>query len=192
MQKQSSLQTSATALPRPPPPPIGPLTTTLTGLSSLNGSAIPNLRVQMLMKEREKYRQRSQEILAYGVPSLSEDSGAGTVTGMDAFLGNSDCHSRQESSDSGLGLGSFSLPRTPDGVLNSDADDRNPVSVATHTSVTEDLGLDSLNITSMDLGNENMDSDDLMSALPNLAEDLQLSDLEAIFSNNSNKNSVWL
>ena len=188
LQKQSSLQTSATALTRPPPPPIGALSATLTGLSSLNGSADfkPNLRVQMLLKEREKYRQRSQEILSY--TTLSEDSGTGTVTGMDAFLGNSDCHSRQESSDSGLGLGSFSLPRTPDGVLSSDADDRNPVGVATHTS--EDLGLDLLNITSMDLGNDNMDSDDLMSALPVLPEDLQ--DLEAILSNNSNKNSVWL
>lgn len=191
MQKQSSLQTSSTTLPRPPPPPIGPLSTTLTGISSLNGCADfkPNLRVQMLLKERERYRQRSQEIL-YGVPSLGEDSGTGTVTGMDAFLGNSDCHSRQESSDSGLGLGSFSLPRTPEGALSPDGDDRSSASLTPHTSVSEDLGLDSLNITSMDLGNENMDSDDLMSALPVLTEDLQLSDLEAILSNN--KNSVWL
>jgi hypothetical protein len=191
LQKQNALP--ASALTRPPPPPIGPLSATLSGISSLNGSA-PNLRVQMLLKEREKYRQRSQEIL-YGVPSLvSEDLGTSTLTGMDAFLGNSDCHSRQESSDSGLGLGSFSLPRTPDGILNSDSEtDRSVTGVSTHTtSVTEDLGLDSLNITSMDLGNDNMDSDDLMSTLPVLPEDLQLSDLEAILSNNSKTNSVWL
>lgn len=209
LQKQMTLQASATAVTRPPPPPIGALSATLTGMSSLSNSVDfkPHLRVQQLQKEREKYRQRSQEIL-FG-PSFSEDSGTGTVTGMDAFLGNSDCHSRQESSDSGLGLGSFSLPRTPDGVLNSDSDDRNPVGVAAHSS--EDLLLDSLNITSMDLGNDNMDSDDLMmSGLPVLPEDvLQLSDLEAILSinsnsgnnnnnsnsnnsNNLNKNSVWL
>lgn len=193
MHKRSSMQTSATAVSRPPPPPIGPLSTTLTGISCLNGSADfgkPNLRVQMLLQEKERYRQRSQEIL-YGVPSLSEESVApGTVTGMDAFLGNSDCHSRQESSDSGLGLGSFSLPRTPEGVLSSESDDRSSAVMTPHTSVSEDLGLDSLNITSMDLGNENMDSDDLMSTLPVLAEDLQLPDLEDFLRNN--KNSVWL
>lgn len=189
LQKQSSLQTSATAVTRPPPPPIGPLSTTLTGINSLNGDFGKQHRVQLLQQERERYRQRSQEIL-FGVPSLSEESvGTGTVTGMDAFLGSVDCHSRQESSDSGLGLGSFSLPRTPEGVLSPESDDRNSALITSHNSMSEDLGLDSLNITSMDLGSENMDSDDLMSTLPVLAEELQITDLEAYLTN---KNQVWL
>ena len=191
-QQQQSMQTSNPI--RPPPPATGPLSTTLNGLNSLNRAADlnPNLRVQMLLKEKEKLWQRSQEIL-YGSSSLREDAATGaTVTGMDPFLGNTECHSRQESTDSGLGLGPFSLPRTPEGILNQDTEERTTgtttVPLATHApAATDDLGPDS--ITGMDMGNESMDSDDLMSTLPQLAEELQMLDLEALLSN---KSSIWL
>jgi hypothetical protein len=97
-----------------------------------------------------------------------------------------------------LGLGNnYSLPHTPEGLLNSDIEDKS-ASVPTHSSVTDDLGLDSLAITNMDLGTENMDSDDLMSSLPDeLSADIQLSDLEALLRsdpnvNNNSKGHVWL
>jgi len=196
-----------------------------------------NLRVQQLLKEREKIRQRSEElnrIYGHGLTEagLAADSATLSLlnsssvanclvstTGIDPFLGNSDCHSRQESSDSGLGLGSFSLPRIPDGLLNSDSEDGrglrvssastpttlasssslvgSPSVLSTHTHpssmMSDDLGLDSLNITSMDLGGENMDSDDLMSNLPaGLAEDIQLADIEAFLSSSNNKSEQWL
>ena len=214
---------------------------TIASLNSASSMADKhhNLRVQQLLKEREKIRQRSEELnRLYGHHGLTEgdssslsllnnqssvaNSSLVTTTGIDPFLGtNSDCHSRQESSDSGLGLGSYSLPRTPDGLLNSDSEEGRLSSPAASTPSTsmsslpssslmtasvgsasshahnsmmaDDLGLDSLNITSMDLGGENMDSDDLMSNLSSavLADDIQLSDIEAFLSNNS-KSEQWL
>lgn len=45
---------------------------------------------------------------------------APATTGLDPFLPGVTDHSRQESADSGLGLGnSYSLPQTPDDFLTS-------------------------------------------------------------------------
>lgn len=187
----------------PPPPPIhqqqpqiaqSPL---INGSGGLHAVAGHNLRVQQIMKEREKLRQQ-QEASRFGLSDESIATSVSTMTisttGIDPFLGTNnpaDCHSRQESGDSGLGLGSFSLPRTPEGLLNSD-----DTGLQTTPSVVEDLGLDALNITGMDLGTEtSMESDDLMSNLPVLpgADEIQaadLSDLEAFLSNN--KTNIWL
>jgi len=188
----------------PPPPPIHQQQGSLAQSPLLNGSgglhavAGHNLRVQQIMKEREKLRQQqeasrfplSDESIATSVSTMTNTI---STTGIDPFLGsnNPDCHSRQESGDSGLGLGSFSLPRTPEGLLNSD-----DTGLQTTQSVVEDLALDGLNITGMDLGTEtSMESDDLMSNLPVLdgADEIQaadLSDLEAFLSNN--KTNIWL
>jgi len=189
----------------PPPPPIhqqqppiaqSPL---INGSGGLHAVAGHNLRVQQIMKEREKLRQQqeasrfalSDESIATSVATMTNTI---STTGIDPFLGSinlADCHSRQESGDSGLGLGSFSLPRTPEGLLNSD-----DTGLQTTQSVVEDLALDGLNITGMDLGTEtSMESDDLMSNLPVLdgADEIQaadLSDLEAFLSNN--KTNIWL
>ncbi|KAI1306528.1 Transcriptional coactivator YAP1 [Halotydeus destructor] len=208
LQKQSTMQTSALgqSVQRPPPPPIANSVNLMVALQSINNNALTmnsdgalkqQLRVQQLQKEREKLRQRQLEIQSQQRMFNNED-GLGspanpvTTTGLDPFLGNSDCHSRQESSDSGLGLGpNYSSPHTPEGLLNSDIDDKNS-SHQSHSSVMDDLGLDGLAINSMELGTEQMDSDDLMSTLPEeLSADIQLSDIEAFLSN-GNKSHIWL
>ncbi|RWS31308.1 Yorkie-like protein [Leptotrombidium deliense] len=163
-------------------------------------------RVHQLTKEREQLRQRTQEIKSQQKQIFCRPLGEGTIsptgnrittTGVDPFLSglNSDCHSRQESADSGLGLGpNYSHPHTPEGLLNSDTEERNQ-------SVTDDLGLDALAITNMDIGNESMESDDIMSSLPEeLNTDLGAGiefpadiDIEAYLSNSTNKDTnIWL
>jgi len=186
--KHPSIQTTQI---KPPPlaASIASQLTTITALqaanSTLSSAQDTERRVQKLQEEREKLRQRTQEIQMRQRQQALSDTGVdttnlnGITTGIDPFLGanniiNSDCHSRQESADSGLGLGpSYSLPHTPEGLLNSDLDDRTPLLTS-----ADDLALDSL--ASMDLGTDPMDSDDLMSSLPDaLNTDIQLSDIEA-------------
>lgn len=58
-------------------------------------------------------------------PTLTEENSASNVvcgpTGMDPFLSSLTDHSRQESADSGLGMGTgYSLPQTPDDFLSMD------------------------------------------------------------------------
>lgn len=114
------------------------------------------------------------------------------TTTLDPFLGsnnlnNSDCHSRQQSADSGLGS-NYSLPHTPEGILNADLDER----LLNLQNSADDLGLDSLAITSMDLGGDPMDSDDLMSSLADeFTADIVLSDIDALLTNANNKD-IWI
>lgn len=181
-------------------------------------------RVQQLSEERERLRQRAQEIQrtqllqqkqqqqnASAVTAAAVASAAAAAsttagdtmtntncitTRLDPFLGsnnltNSDCHSRQESADSGLGLGpNYSLPHTPEGILNSELDER----ILNLQNTADDLGLDSLAITNMDLGPDPMDSDDLMSSLPDeFNSDIVLSDIEALLTANANnKDPIWI
>lgn len=220
-QKHATMQPGQNVA-RPPPPPIGPATQSNL-MSALNNNAVPidanhlkhQARVQQLQNERDMLRKRQLEIKnqqlqqqrMFGQSNddvhdiIERSNNPVTTTGIDPFLGNSDCHSRQESSDSGLGLGQgFSMPHTPEGILN--ADDDKLSSIQTHSSVTDDLGLDSLAITNMDLETvDNMDSDDvdLMSSLPEVMSEeiIQLADIEALLSNgggngNGNKGHVWL
>lgn len=99
------------------------------------------------------------------------------MAGIDPFLGGSsgalnDGHSRQESGDSGLGLGpSYSLPHTPEDYLSNiedvvGADESNNNKTLNRTV---DLGLE---VPNLDLGTENMESDDLVPSLPDLSPDL--------------------
>lgn len=198
------------------------LAASLAALTTASGSASEQanlqqrqqkLRLQRLQMERERLRLRQQEIFrqnaCIGNPLLNEmllrqslgdqliptttagtDTSAATElsslsTSLDSFLeGVTDFHSRQESADSGLGLGpNYSLPNTPEDFLSSmdDVDDQ-----------STDLGLD-LQTANIDLGDENMDSDDL---IPSLQEELNadiLSDVEALLTSSS-KDSVltWL
>jgi len=216
LQKPPTMQHASGLSGNRPPPPIGINSppSIMAALSAMNNNGITDaalkqqLRVQQLQKEREKLRQRQLEIqnqqqrmFCQSNDDLGSPSNPVTTTGLDPFLGNSDCHSRQESADSGLGLGprdfernisSFdSMPHTPEGILNSDNDDKS-TSIQSHSSVTDDLGLDSLAITNMDLGTDNMDSEDLMSSLPEeLGADIQFADIEALLTN-GNKGAIWL
>ncbi|XP_015911304.2 transcriptional coactivator YAP1 [Parasteatoda tepidariorum] len=159
-----------------------------------------NLRVQSLEMEREQLRLRQQEIMRQQEILLRQSLGekltlAASPTGstdlppvstnLDLFLdGGTDFHSRQESADSGLGLGpNYSLPHTPEDFLSNldDVEDRQ----------SNDLGLDLQ--TNLDLGDDNMDTDDLV---PSLQEELNadiLSDVEALLAANTKDNVLtWL
>ncbi|GFY48384.1 hypothetical protein TNIN_211852 [Trichonephila inaurata madagascariensis] len=158
-----------------------------------------NLRVQSLEMEREQLRLRQQEIIRQELllrqtlgekltlapsPTGSTPDLPPVSTSLDSFLeGGTDFHSRQESADSGLGLGpNYSLPHTPEDFL-SNLDD-----IEDHQS--NDLGLDLQ--TNLDLGDDNMDTDDLV---PSLQEDLTadiLSDVEALLAANKDSVLTWL
>ncbi|KAG8186525.1 hypothetical protein JTE90_023953 [Oedothorax gibbosus] len=150
-----------------------------------------NLRVQSLEMEREQLRLRQQEIMRQQELLLRQSLGeklslaaSPPATDIDSFLeGATDFHSRQESADSGLGLGpNYSLPHTPEDFLSNldDMEDR----------TSNDLGLDLQ--TTLDLGDDNMDTDDLV---PSLQEELNadiLSDVEALLAANKDSVLTWL
>jgi len=167
-------------------------------------------RLQELQAEREKMRQRQEELRQRLALRGNDGSALAnnianrlppvTTTGIDPFLGgtsvlNNDCHSRQESADSGLGLGpNYSHPHTPEDFLSNIADEPIPGSddnLNNQTNTSDLSGLDALQ--SMDLGTENMDSDDLV---PSLSDELNADDLlenvEALLNNNQNNILTWL
>ncbi|PWA28056.1 hypothetical protein CCH79_00012090 [Gambusia affinis] len=99
-------------------------------------------------------------------------------------------HSRDESTDSGLSMSSYSVPRTPDDFLNSvdemDTGDPLPASIASQPSRFPDY-LDAIPGTDVDLGTlegENMvvEGEELMASLQEpLSSDI-LSDMESVLA----------
>ncbi|KAG8222378.1 hypothetical protein J437_LFUL002998 [Ladona fulva] len=97
------------------------------------------LRLQSLEMERERLKLRQQEIMRQQqemmlrqavvedpTASVNSDGTAasggtqGATAGTDPFLGGPTDHSRQESADSGLGMGNpYSLPHTPEDFLSN-------------------------------------------------------------------------
>jgi len=225
-QQQSKAQSRNGRTPPPPFTPTVPpslvvaLQNMNTSGSNSNIDAIrlqqQQLRVQRnvlnLQLEREKLRQRQDEILRQNFmlkhSSLGDDNSSTprlppiSTTGIDPFLGgnngpiNNDCHSRQESADSGLGLGpNYSLPHTPedflnniDDAVNSGDDTNNNLS----RNSNNDLGLDSLQVANLDLGTENMESDDLVPSLPDDFNADLLSNVEALLDSNRDNIMTWL
>lgn len=79
------------------------------------------LRLQSLQMERERLRQRQQEIIRQQELMIrSTEIPPGSI---DPFLSGLTDHGRQESADSGLGMGtSYSLPQTPQDILDESMD----------------------------------------------------------------------
>ncbi|XP_054723467.1 transcriptional coactivator YAP1-A-like [Uloborus diversus] len=208
LQSQNQAQANSVSLARQLPTQTIKLPSTLTSAVSsaatLNNQINlqqrqQNLRVQSLEMEREQLRLRQQEIMRQQELILRQSLGekltlaaspTGSlvdlppVTSLDSFLdGGTDFHSRQESADSGLGLGTnYSLPHTPEDFLSNldDVEDRH----------SNDLGLDLQ--TNLDLGDDNMDTDSLV---PSLQEELNadiLSDVEALLSASKDSVLTWL
>ncbi|GFT96847.1 transcriptional coactivator YAP1 [Nephila pilipes] len=145
------------------------------------------LRLQRLQMERERLRIRQQEILRdanhYANPVLNEmmlkralrdesslptspvntsEASQPSNPNIDPFLGaDSDFHSRQESGDSGLGLGAnYSLPNTPENYLMGMDEGTEDVLL----DIAE-LNLETIPGAALDMVPENMDSEDLVSSL---------------------------
>ncbi|KFM74842.1 Yorkie-like protein, partial [Stegodyphus mimosarum] len=156
-----------------------------------------NLRLQRLQMERERLRLRQQEILREEMmrrtlreegslptspTNSSSDGTSSTHTNIDPFLGgDSDFHSRQESGDSGLGLGTnYSLPNTPEDYLMGMEEGAEDVLL----DIAE-LNLEPIPGAALGIVPENMDSEDLV---PSLQEEFNadiLSDVEAILTKES-------
>ncbi|KAL0103018.1 hypothetical protein PUN28_018371 [Cardiocondyla obscurior] len=87
---------------------------------SLQAACQQKIRLQSLQMERERLKQRQQEIIRQQDLLMMRQTT--TEAAMDPFLsGINEQHARQESADSGLGLGSaYSLPQTSDDFLNID------------------------------------------------------------------------
>ncbi|XP_076639385.1 transcriptional coactivator yki isoform X2 [Colletes latitarsis] len=107
------------------------------------------LRLQSLQMERERLKQRQQEIMRQQELMLRQST---TDAAMDPFLsGINEQHARQESADSGLGLGSaYSLPHTPEDFLANIDDNMDGTSDGGAPMETPDLSTLSDNIDSTD------------------------------------------
>ncbi|XP_059050882.1 WW domain-containing transcription regulator protein 1-like isoform X3 [Achroia grisella] len=144
------------------------------------------LRLQSLQLERERLKQRQQEIrlqqelMARQVTSsLSSSIGAAnTELSLDPFLSGLTDHQRQESADSGLGMGvpqSYSMPHTPEGFLAS-MDDR--------MDCSSEAGAN-MDSSDMPLG----DTEDLVPSLQlsELTNDMLLDDVQSLINPTPNK-----
>lgn len=124
-------------------------------------------RLQSLHLECEKLKQRQQEIMRQQ-ELMRQHANDIATSGMDPFLGLAD-HSRQESNDSGLGLGP--LPHTPDFTYSME-DNMDGVSEGVSGS------LDTPDLSSLD------PSDDLVATLQlseHLSDDF-LQDVQALIN----------
>ncbi|XP_014741623.1 PREDICTED: WW domain-containing transcription regulator protein 1 [Sturnus vulgaris] len=181
---------------RPPQPPA---------LLALPGS-LPGqqqqqqqLRLQRIQMERERIRMRQEELLrqeaalcrqlpmdsenlvpvqtAVNTPALTQDMRPITNNGSDPFLSSGPYHSREQSTDSGLGLGCYSIPTTPEDFLsNVDEMDTGETVAQTTMSINPQQTrfpdfLDCLPGTNVDLGT--LESEDLIPILNDVESQLE-------------------
>ncbi|KGL92762.1 WW domain-containing transcription regulator protein 1, partial [Charadrius vociferus] len=148
------------------------------------------LRLQRIQMERERIRMRQEELLrqeaalcrqlpmdsesmaplqtAVNPPAMTQDMRPITNNGSDPFL-SGPYHSREQSTDSGLGLGCYSIPTTPEDFLsNVDEMDTGETIAQTAMNINPQQTrfpdfLDCLPGTNVDLGT--LESEDLIPIL---------------------------
>ncbi|XP_059711935.1 WW domain-containing transcription regulator protein 1 isoform X2 [Haemorhous mexicanus] len=184
---QPNLMLSAPPQSRPPPPPA---------LLALPGALASQqqqqkLRLQRIQMERERIRMRQEELLrqeaalcrqlpmdpenmvpvqtAVNTPAMTQDMRPIANNGSDPFLNSGPYHSREQSTDSGLGLGCYSIPTTPEDFLSNvdemdtgEAMAQTPMSINPQQTRFPDF-LDCLPGTNVDLGT--LESEDLIPIL---------------------------
>ncbi|GAB6020165.1 hypothetical protein CHUAL_002891 [Chamberlinius hualienensis] len=167
------------------------------------------VRLQRLQMERERLQLRQREIMMqemlmqqHLIEALPPTSPAMdlqpslSTTGLDPFLSGStgtptstDFHSRQESADSGLGMGTnYSHPHTPEGFLS-------PMDDSSMDTATDAAQLAAADLGNLDLGdNNNMDSDDLEPSLQvEFGNDLLDVDVQELLNTNRMDSALtWL
>ncbi|KAL9845144.1 WW domain-containing transcription regulator protein 1 [Geothlypis trichas] len=172
-----------------PPPGRPPALLALPG--ALATQQQQKLRLQRIQMERERIRMRQEELLrqeaalcrqlpmdpenmvpvqtAVNTPAMTQDMRPITNNGSDPFLNSGPYHSREQSSDSGLGLGCYSIPTTPEDFLsNVDEMDTGEALAQTTMNVNPQQTrfpdfLDCLPGTNVDLGT--LESEDLIPIL---------------------------
>ncbi|CAH2102411.1 unnamed protein product [Euphydryas editha] len=146
------------------------------------------LRLQSLQLERERLKQRQQEIrlqelMARQSSSIasslaSSAAGAATELPLDPFLSGLTDHQRQESADSGLGMAvsqaSYSMPHTPEDFL-AGMDDRMDCTSETGANIDADITLG--------------DTDDLVPSLQlgEFTNDILLDDVQSLINSTPSK-----
>ncbi|KAM6304842.1 WW domain-containing transcription regulator protein 1 [Aegotheles albertisi] len=174
-----------------------PAQTLQPGLLNLSGALTTQqqqqqkLRLQRIQMERERIRMRQEELLrqeaalcrqlpmdsesmapvqtAVSTPAMTQDMRPITNNGSDPFLNSGPYHSREQSTDSGLGLGCYSIPTTPEDFLsNVDEMDTGETIAQTTMNINPQQTrfpdfLDCLPGTNVDLGT--LESEDLIPIL---------------------------
>ncbi|XP_077467370.1 transcriptional coactivator YAP1 [Stigmatopora argus] len=186
-----------------PVKPSGPLPSATLG--SVNQLRLQKMEKERLRLKQELLRQRPQELaLRNQLPvSMEQDGGTNpvsspmaqdartmTANSSDPFLNSGTYHSRDESTDSGLSMSSYSVPRTPDDFLNSvdemDTGDPLPSSMGTQPSRFPDY-LDAIPGTDVDLGtleSESMavEGEELMPSLQEALSSDIINDMESVLA----------
>ncbi|NWS73903.1 WWTR1 protein, partial [Crotophaga sulcirostris] len=193
---------SCTALSQQSRPPQTPQAGLLNLPSALTAQQQQQqkLRLQRIQMERERIRMRQEELLrqeaalcrqlpmdsegmtpvqtAMNTPAMTQDMRPIANNGSDPFL-NGPYHSREQSTDSGLGLGCYSIPTTPEDFLsNVDEMDTGETIAQTTMNINPQQTrfpdfLDCLPGTNVDLGT--LESEDLIPIL---------NDVESVFNKN--------
>ena len=162
-----------------------------------------NQHLRDLELERERMKQRQEELLQSSLLNNTASNimlSSSTEAAASPFLSlQNECHSRQESIDSGLDLGNssnFSMPHTPDDFLrmsNNTATSTAVASVATATNppntntaaISDDIAFENMQISGLDLDSESMDF------MQGLDMDL-LSNVEELLNSNKDNIITWL
>ncbi|XP_040590718.1 transcriptional coactivator YAP1 isoform X6 [Mesocricetus auratus] len=198
------------------PPPLAPQSPQGGVLGGGNSSQQQQMQLQQLQMEKERLRLKQQELLrqvrpqelalrsqlptleqdggtqnAVSSPGMSQELRTMTTNSSDPFLNSGTYHSRDESTDSGLSMSSYSVPRTPDDFLNSvdemdTGDTINQSTLPSQQSRFPDY-LEAIPGTNVDLGTlegdaMNIEGEELMPSLQEALSSDILNDMESVLA----------
>ncbi|XP_006833826.1 PREDICTED: yorkie homolog isoform X3 [Chrysochloris asiatica] len=198
------------------PPPLAPQSPQGGVMGGSNSNQQQQIRLQQLQMEKERLRLKQQELLRQvrpqelalrsQLPTLEQDGGTQnpvsspgmsqelrtmTTNSSDPFLNSGTYHSRDESTDSGLSMSSYSVPRTPDDFLNSvdEMDTGDTINQSTLPSQQNRFPdyLEAIPGTNVDLGTlegvgMNIEGEELMPSLQEALSSDILNDMESVLA----------
>ncbi|XP_006887375.1 PREDICTED: yorkie homolog isoform X4 [Elephantulus edwardii] len=194
------------------PPPLAPQSPQGGIMGGGNSNQQQQMRLQQLQMEKERLRLKQQELLRQELalrsqlPTLEQDGGTQnpvsspgmsqelrtmTTNSSDPFLNSGTYHSRDESTDSGLSMSSYSVPRTPDDFLNSvdEMDTGDTINQSTLPSQQNRFPdyLEAIPGTNVDLGTlegdgMNIEGEELMPSLQEALSSDILNDMESVLA----------
>ncbi|XP_030416187.1 transcriptional coactivator YAP1 isoform X8 [Gopherus evgoodei] len=216
---QQNIMNSASAMnqrisqsaPVKQPPPLAPQSPQGGVMGGGSSNQQQQMRLQQLQMEKERLRLKHQELLRQELalrsqlPTMEQDGGSQnpvsspgmaqdlrtmTTNSSDPFLNSGTYHSRDESTDSGLSMSSYSVPRTPDDFLNSvdemDTGDISQSNIPSHQNRFPDY-LEAIPGTNVDLGTlegdgMNIEGEELMPSLQEALSSDILNDMESVLA----------
>ncbi|XP_074160528.1 transcriptional coactivator YAP1 isoform X11 [Sminthopsis crassicaudata] len=198
------------------PPPLAPQSPQGSVMGGGSSNQQQQMRLQQLQVEKERLRLKHQELLRQvrpqeialrsQLPTMEQDGGTQnpvsspgmnqelrtmTTNSSDPFLNSGTYHSRDESTDSGLSMSSYSVPRTPDDFLNSvdEMDTGDSISQSNIPSQQNRFPdyLEAIPGTNVDLGTlegdgMNIEGEELMPSLQEALSSDILNDMESVLA----------